>query len=324
MPQTFLDLIAANKRNSVILVACFILFTLIVALVFALVIMFQIDPDAALQANLWRSLIVGGIAAGIAGLMAFVSYYQGDKMILAVSGAKPLEKKDDPQLYNVVEELAIAAGLPMPKVYLIEDSAPNAFATGRDPEHASVAITRGLREKLNREELQGVLAHEMSHIRNYDIRLMLLLAVLIGTIVMLSDFFWQILRFGPSRSRSSSSKDGKGGGAIMIVLFVIAIILAIIAPILAQIIQLAVSRQREYLADASAVQLTRNPLGLAHALKVIDDDPNILESANRGTAHLYIANPVKSFEARANSMFASHPPIKDRITRLLALAHAAN
>jgi heat shock protein HtpX len=325
MPQTFLDLIAANKRNSAILVACFILFTLIVALVFALVIMYQIDPNAALEANLWRSLIVGGIAAGIAGLMAFVSYYSGDKMILAVSGAKPLEKKDDPQLYNVVEELAIAAGLPMPQVYLIEDSAPNAFATGRDPEHASVAITRGLREKLNREELQGVLAHEMSHIRNYDIRLMLLLAVLIGTIVMLSDFFWQILRFGPSRSSrsSSSDKDGKGGGPIMIILFVIAIILAIIAPILAQIIQLAVSRQREYLADASAVQLTRNPLGLAHALKVIDDDPDILESANRGTAHLYIANPVKSFEARANSMFASHPPIKDRITRLLALAHAA-
>ena len=190
-----------------------------------------------------------------------------------------------------------------------------------------MAITRGLREKLNREELQGVLAHEMSHIRNYDIRLMLLLAVLIGTIVMLSDFFWQILRFGPSRSSrsSSSDKDGKGGGgAIMIVLFVIAIILAIIAPILAQIIQLAVSRQREYLADASAVQLTRNPLGLAHALKVIDDDPDVLQTANRGTAHLYIANPVKAFEARANSMFASHPPIKARITRLLELAHAAN
>jgi heat shock protein HtpX len=244
-------------------------------------------------------------------------------MVLAVSGARPIEKKDDPQLFNVVEEMAIAGGVPMPQVYLIDDTAPNAFATGRDPAHAAVAITRGLRDKLNREELQGVIAHEMAHIRNYDIRLMLLLAVLIGTIVMLADFFWQILRFAPRQQSSSSGdrKDGKGGNPFMIVVFVVAVILAIIAPLLAQIIQLAVSRQREYLADATGVQLTRNPIGLANALRKIDDDPEVLESANRGTAHLYIANPIKKFEARASTMFASHPPIQDRIARLLALTH---
>ncbi len=323
MPQTFRDLIADNKRNSALLVVGFVLFTLVVALVFALAIVMYMDPRAAVQVNFVRSLVVGCIAAGIALVFSWISYLSGDKMILSVSGAKPLEKKDDPQLYNVVEEMAIAAGVPMPQIYLIQDSAPNAFATGRDPQHASIAITSGLRTKLNREELQGVIAHEMSHIRNYDIRLMLLLAMLIGTIVMLSDVFWQILRFGPSRSsRSDDRKEDKGAGVIMIVVFVIAILLAIIAPLLAQLIQLAVSRQREYLADASGVELTRNPLGLAHALKKIDDDPDILETANRGTAHLYIANPIKTFEARAHSMFASHPPIKARITRLLELAHA--
>jgi heat shock protein HtpX len=321
MAVTFHDLIAANKRNSAILVACFILFTAAVAMVLALAILYQFSPDAAIEANLTRSLLVGGAAAGVSLLIALLSYYRGDRMVLGISGARPFEKKDDPQLYNVVEEIAIAVGVPMPQVYLIEDSAPNAFATGRDPKHASVAITRGLRSKLNREELQGVIAHEMAHIRNYDIRLMLLMAVLIGTIVMLTDFFWQMLRFMPARRHSSSSKDGKGGNPLMIVVFVAAIILAIIAPILAQIIQLAVSRQREYLADATAVQLTRNPVGLARALKIIDDDPEILESANRGTAHLYIANPIKHFEARAHSLFASHPPIKTRITRLLELAH---
>jgi heat shock protein HtpX len=242
-------------------------------------------------------------------------------MILGVSGAKPIEHGDDPELFNVVEEMAIAAGVPMPKVYLIHDSAPNAFATGRDPKHGIVAITTGLREKLTRDELQGVIAHEMAHIRNYDIRLMLLMAVLVGTVVMLSDFFWQILRFGGGSRRRSSSRDSKDGGGniIMIVLLVIAIILAIIAPILAAIIQMAVSRQREYLADASAIQFTRYPQGLANALRKIDGDHEVLEAANRGTAHLYIANPIKKFEARANSVFSSHPPIAERIKRLEAL-----
>jgi heat shock protein HtpX len=324
MPVTFRDLIAQNKRNSTLLVVLFVLFTGIVALVLALAIVLYVNPGASTEASLWQSAIVGAIAAGISLLFAWFSFYNGDKLVLAVSGARQIEKKDDPQLFNVVEEMAIAAGVPMPKVYLIEDSAPNAFATGRDPEHGVVAITRGLRDKLTREELQGVIAHEMSHVGNYDIRLMLLLAVLIGTIVMLADFFWRILYFAPRQRGGMSGgdrDDRKGGNPLMLIVLILAIILAIIAPILAQIIQLAVSRQREYLADATAVQLTRNPIGLANALRKIDADPDVLETANRGTAHLYIANPIKKFEARASTMFASHPPIKERIARLLALAH---
>jgi heat shock protein HtpX len=317
MAETFRDLIADNKRKSFLLVVVFVLFTLVVAGVLALAIIFSVDPGLVDHMSWSTGILVGACAAVVSFLLMYFAYLSGDQLILGISGARPMEKSADPQLFNVVEEIAIAAGIPMPKVYLIHDSAPNAFATGRDPEHASVAITTGLREKLNREELQGVLAHEISHIRNYDIRLMMLLAVLIGTIVMLADFFWQIQWYSGRRSSSRDKGDGKGW--IVLVIFILAILLAAIAPLLAQIIQLAVSRQREYLADASAVELTRNPLGLANALRKIDDDPNVLESANRGTAHLYIANPIKKFEARANSVFASHPPIQDRIRRLLAL-----
>ncbi len=323
MATTFRDLIAANKRSSVLLVVIFILFTAIVAVVLAMGLMVMADDGASLEVDFTRSIVVGVIAMVVSFLLALASYYEGDKMVLSISGARPIAHKDDPQLYNVVEEMAIAAGVPMPRVYLIDDPAPNACATGRDPKHAAIAVTTGLRTKLNREELQGVVAHEMSHIRNFDIRLMLLMAVLIGTIVMLADLFWQFLRFGSfssSNRRSDSNRDsGKGGVIVVLVIFVIAILLAILAPLLAQIIQLAVSRQREYLADATGVQFTRNPSGLASALRKIDDDPNELKHANRGTAHLYIANPIKKFEARANSVFASHPPIKDRIRRLEAL-----
>ncbi|MCI0638522.1 MAG: M48 family metallopeptidase [Gemmataceae bacterium] len=322
MAQTFRDLIAANKRNSVLLVAGFVLFTAVVALVLTLAVLFFVDERAALSVQWGRAILIGGIVGVVSFLVALWSYYQGDKMILAVNGAKEIEKKDDPRLFNVVEEMSIAAGVPMPKVYLIHDDAPNAFATGRDPKHAAVAITTGLRDKLNREELQGVMAHEMAHVKNYDIRLMLLLAVLIGTIVMLADVFMQMLRFGGRGSSSRrSGKDGKGAGAVMVIVFIVAILLAIIAPILAQIIQFAVSRQREYLADATAVELTRNPLGLAGALRKISADPAELQSASRGTAHLYIVNPIKKFAARANSVFSSHPPIDQRIARLEALSH---
>jgi heat shock protein HtpX len=240
-------------------------------------------------------------------------------MILAVSHARPIDHSQDPELYNVVEEIAIAAGLPVPKVYLIPDPAPNAFATGRDPEHASVAITTGLREKLTRDELQAVIAHEMAHVRNYDIRLMLLLTVLVGTVAMLADFFWQITwRTSPRSSRSSKDGD-KGGGWVAVVLIVVAIILAIVAPIVAQILQFAVSRQREYLADATGVEFTRNPQALADALRKIAADAHELKVANQGTAHLYIVNPIKKFQSWADTAFASHPPIEDRIQRLEAL-----
>ena len=325
MAATFRDLVAANRRNSAMLVAGFILFTIVVVMIFALAALAYISPDAVRRLNWGQAALVGLIAGGIAALFALISYYAGDSVILAISGAREIRHQDDSELFNEVEEMAIAAGLHMPKVFHNHDSAPNAFATGRDPAHAAVAITSGLRHKLTRDELQGVMAHEMAHIRNLDIRLMMLLAVLIGIIVMLADLFWQVLRWGPSsRGRSSSSRSNKdGGGIVDVVIIVVAIILSLIAPILAQIIQLAVSRQREYLADATAVELTRNPLGLASALRMIDADPDELEVANRCTAHLYIANPIKKFEARASSMFASHPPIGERLLRLEELARAA-
>jgi heat shock protein HtpX len=321
MQPTFRDLIAENKRNSLLLVVLFCLFVTAVAMILGLAILAYLAPEHVHSINIGEALLVGGVAAGLALLLSLFAYYQGDSMILAISHAHPIEHRDDPELFNVVEEMAIAAGIPMPRVYVIDDSAPNAFATGRDPQHAVVAITTGLRTKLTRDELQGVIAHEVAHIRNYDIRLMLLMAVLVGTVVMLADFFWQILRFSSPRDRRRDRSDGKdGGGLFVLVLIIIAVILAVIAPILAQIIQLAVSRQREYLADATSVEFTRYPQGLANALRKIDADPDILKTANRGTAHLYIANPIKKFEARAHSAFASHPPIKDRIRRLEALA----
>src|SRR5438309_10747431 len=295
MPQTFRELIAANKRNSAILVVVFCLFVTIVTMVLGLAIIAYFSPDAVSHLDVGRALLIGGIAAVISLLLSWLAYYAGDSMVLAVSGATPIAHEDDPELFNIVEEMAIAAGLPMPRVYVIHDSAPNAFATGRDPQHAAVTVTTGLRQKLSRDELQGVIAHEMSHIRNYDIRLMLLMAVLVGTVVMLADLFWQIIWNTSPRSSRSSRDDKGGGGIIALVLIILAVILAIIAPLLAQIIQLAVSRQRQYLADASGVELTRNPLGLANALRKIDNDPEDLQSANRGTAHLFIANPIKKF-----------------------------
>lgn len=320
MTATFRDLIAENKRNSVLLVLIFCLFTAAVALILALGIVAIYDPEAIAKLRLGEAFLAGGIAAVVALLFSLIGYYSGDQFILVASGARRIRHADDPELFNVVEEMAIAAGIPMPRVYLIDDPALNAFATGRDPRHASVAITTGLRHHLTRDELQGVMAHEMSHIRNYDIRLMLLMAVLVGTVVMLSDFFWQIARsggFGGRRNRDSKSEGG--GGWIVLIVFILAVVLAMVAPILAQIIQFAVSRQREYLADATAVELTRYPLGLANALRKLQGDAAVLKSANRGIAHLFIANPIKKFQDRAESVFASHPPLKDRIARLEAL-----
>jgi heat shock protein HtpX len=228
--------------------------------------------------------------------------------VLAASRAREISHDDAPVLFNVVEEMAIAAGLPMPKVYIIDDSAPNAFATGRDPEHASVAVTSGLLDKLNRDELQGVIAHEMSHVGNFDIRYAMLVGILVGTTVLISDFFLRGLWFG-----GGGRGRGEGGGYIQLIMMVIAIVLAILAPLFARLLQLSISRQREYLADASAVRLTRNPKGLADALQKISGDREVLEAANRATAHLYIVNPVKGFEKRAKGLFSTHPPIEERI-----------
>jgi heat shock protein HtpX len=295
---TFRERIAVNRRNSLILIAAFLAFVA----VFGYVIGWAWigDPVGAIF-GLVLAFIVG-IVSGLA------TYYGGDRMMLAASRAREITHDDAPVLFNVVEEMAIAAGLPMPKVYIIDDSAPNAFATGRDPEHASVAVTSGLLEKLNRDELQGVIAHEMSHVGNFDIRYAMLVGILVGTTVLISDFFLRGLWLsGGGRGR------GEGGGYVQLIMIVIAIVFAILAPLFARLLQLSISRQREYLADASAVRLTRNPKGLADALQKISGDREVLEAANRATAHLYIVNPVKGFEKRAKGLFSTHPPIEERI-----------
>jgi heat shock protein HtpX len=305
MAATFYGQIGANKRNSVLL-------ALIVVVLLGLLGLFigwalTGDPAAALP-SLALAITVGVIAS-------LASYYLGDSLVLATSGAREITPQEMPQLHNVVQELAVAAGVPMPRVYLIDDTAPNAFATGRDPAHASVAITSGLLQKLDREELQGVMAHELSHVRNFDIRFSLMVGVLVGSIALLADFF---LRFtfwgGTGRSRRSSSESG--GGGIQAIILIVAIVLAILAPIAARLVQMAVSRQREYLADASGVELTRNPYGLERALAKIALDTEPLEVANRATQHLYFENPVKAATGSSRALFSTHPPALDRINRL--------
>jgi heat shock protein HtpX len=261
-----------------------------------------------------------GVTAGaivLAMLLSVGSFFAGDKLVLAASGAKEVTQESAPQLMNVVQEMALAGGVPMPKVYIIDDTAPNAFATGRDPKHASVAITTGLLQKLDREELQGVMGHELSHVRNYDIRFSLLVAVLVGSIALLADFFLRFTFWGGGR-RGGGDRD-KGGGGLAAILFIVAIVLAVIAPFIARLVQLAVSRQREYLADASSVELTRNPAGLERALAKIASDKEVLEVANRATQHLYFTNPIKKFEQRSSSMFSTHPNVVERINRLRQL-----
>jgi heat shock protein HtpX len=295
---TFRERIAVNRRNSLILIAAFLAFVAIFGYVIGWA--WIGDPVGAIF-GLVLAFIVG-IVTGLA------TYYGGDRMVLAASRAREISHDEAPVLFNVVEEMAIAAGLSMPKVYIIDDSAPNAFATGRDPEHASVAVTSGLLEKLNRDELQGVIAHEMSHVGNFDIRYAMLVGILVGTTVLISDFFLRGLWLsGGGRGRS------EGGGYVQLIMIVIAIVFAILAPLFARLLQLSISRQREYLADASAVRLTRNPKGLADALQKISGDREVLEAANRATAHLYIVNPVKGFEKRAKGLFSTHPPIEERI-----------
>jgi heat shock protein HtpX len=261
-------------------------------------------------------------AVALASVMSVGSYYAGDSLVMATSGAHELDASAPPerytQLLNVVEEMRLAGGLPRPRVWIIDDSAPNAFATGRDPEHASIAATTGLVDKLDREELQGVIGHEMSHIGNLDIRFALLVGVLVGSIALLADWFLRFTYWGGGR-RSSSDSD-RGGGGIQAVIFIVALILAILAPLIGRLVQAAVSRSRESLADASAVDLTRNPIGLARALRAISDDQEVLEVANRATQHLYIVNPIKSFEERSKSLWDTHPPIGERIRALENIA----
>ena len=282
----------SNKRRSLLVVAFFVVFVVLISWVFAQVL----DYGSGLM----------GLALIFAGIISFGSYWWGDKMILAISGARPANKKEDFNFFTVAENLAMASQIPMPKLYVIDDSAPNAFATGRDPKHAVICATTGLLQKLDRTELEGVVAHELSHIRNYDIRLMSLVTILVGMITLLAD--WLL--------RSARLSDGnRERGNLGAILLVAGLISALLSPLIAQLIQLAISRRREFLADSSAVLLTKYPEGLARALAKINADKEPLEAANKATAHLYIVNPFKgqkSIGMFAN-LFNTHPPIEERI-----------
>ncbi|MFA5047476.1 MAG: M48 family metallopeptidase [Patescibacteria group bacterium] len=252
------------------------------------------------------------LAVMISIFTSLFGYFGGDKVALWSAGAQPLTKEANSYVYNIVENLCIADGLPTPKIYIIEDQAINAFATGRDPKHASIAITSGAIQKLKNEELEGVVAHELSHVKNYDIRLMTIVIVLVGIISILANWFWQASFFG---GRRRSSGEGEGGAIFLI----IGIVLIILSPIVATLIQLAISRKREYLADASGALLTRYPEGLANALEKIKNDPAVMKHATEATAHLYIANPFKNSKKFLTSAFSTHPDVDDRIKKLRAM-----
>lgn len=291
--------IGANKRKTAVLIGSFLIFVIGLGWVFS----------RALD-----SPIILPIAVLISIFMSVGSYWYSDRIVLAMSNAHEIAHDDNPRLYHVLENLCMTAGLPVPRFYLIDDSAPNAFATGRDPEHAVVAVTSGLLEKLDRSELEGVIGHELSHIGNYDMRLMTIIVVLVGVIALMSDFFLRYMWWGGGRRRDSE-RGGQGQAIIMLV----GIALAIVSPLIATLMQLAVSRRREFLADASGVLLTRFPEGLARALEKISADTEPLEVANKATAHLYIANPLKDRKSWMNNLFNTHPPIEERVARLRAM-----
>jgi len=289
--------ITSNKRRTAILIFIFVLFILLLGYFF----------------GRYTDLGYGGLVLAIiiSLIMSLISYYSGDKIALWTAGAVPIKKADNPYVYRLVENLCITAGLSLPHIYLINDPAINAFATGRDPDHASLALTTGAVEKLENEELEGVIAHELSHVKNYDIRLMMVVIILVGTIALIADWFLRMRFFG-FRGRDSNDR---GGGQLAAILMIIGIVLAILSPLIAQLIQLAISRKREYLADASGALLTRYPEGLARALEKIKNFNQPMRRASTATAHLYIASPFSAKKSLAN-LFSTHPPIDDRIKRL--------
>lgn len=302
---------AHNKRMSKMVVAVFVLFFLSIGLGFD----YYYGAGPGLPLFTVIALLVGLI-------LSFHGWYYGDKLVLSSTGARTLDLSDARQMQwqNVVEEMSIAAGIPLPKTYVIDDPDPNAFATGRNPECASIAVTRGLLETLNRDELQGVAAHEMSHIKNFDIRLMLVLAVLVGSVALIAD--WTARSF--FRGRRSSRRNEGAGGLIILIVWLVAMILA---PIISHIMAMFVSRKREYLADASGAELTRNPLALASALEKIESRAGPTRAIHRGSAHLCICDPKGSVmgmrEGTAADLFATHPPIKKRIEALKQMAYQA-
>jgi heat shock protein HtpX len=293
--------IDSNKRKTIILIMLFIAFIILIGWVFS-----KVYPEYG-YGPLAIAIIV---SIG----MSLSSYYSGDKVALSISGAKgPIQKNDNPYVYRTVENLCITAGIQTPKIYIIADGAMNAFATGRDPEHASIALTEGIIDKLENEELEGVIAHELSHIKNYDIRLMMVVIVLVGIIALLADWMIRIQWYTGGRRRSSSSS----GNSLGTILLVVGVILAILSPLIAELIKLAISRKREFLADASGALLTRYPEGLARALEKISKQNMAVKRASNATAHLYIANPFGAKAKKGMRKFLStHPPVEERINAL--------
>ncbi len=310
------ELIRVNKRNSVILIVMMALVLLLLGFIIG-------SAFFGLDGGFFGVIIASAIWL----IITITSFSSGDRILLASSRAVPVTHDVHPQLFNVVEEMKIAAGLPkMPKIYIINDSAPNAFATGRNPENASVAITAGLLGKLNRDELQGVMAHEISHILHRDILFVTLAGIMLGSIVLLSQIFLRGMFYSSMGSRRRYSSGGKGGGQAQLILLIIAIVAAILAPIMAYLLYFALSRKREYLADAGAARLTRYPEGLASALeKIAGDTSEQLSSANKVTAPMYIVNPFKKAKARKLSdLTSTHPPISERIRILRSMTHGAS
>ncbi len=307
------ELIHANKRNSVILM--FLMVT--VLLLLGYIIGSAVDPKGGLPGLI--------IATALWLLLSIVSFSTGDRILLASSRAVPVTHDDHPQLFNVVEEMSIAAGLPMPKVYIIPDPAPNAFATGRTPQTASVAVTAGLLGRLNRDELQGVIAHEMSHILHRDILFVTLAGIMLGSIVLLSQVFLRGMFYSSAGSRRRYSSSSRGGGQAAALMLIIAILAAILAPIMTQLLYFALSRKREYLADAGSARLTRYPEGLADALEKIATDPSPqLATANEVTAPMYIINPFKKGQMKLSDWTSTHPPISERIRILRNMTHGVS
>lgn len=303
------EAIAANKRKSAIVVTVFLLFFTAVVYVLsqAYVVYAGYEPGG---------LGYIGIAFILSGAMSFGSYYFSDKIVLGISGAKPADRKLHFDFYTTAENLAIGAGIPKPKLYVIDDTATNAFATGRDPENAVVCVTSGLLDKLNRTELEGVIAHELSHIKNYDMRLMSIVSVMVGTIALLGDWFL--------RMRFRGSRDNNKSGQIGAIFLILGFVFALLSPIIANLIKLAISRRREFTADAGAIAITRQPSGLISALQKIASDREPLEVANKATAHLYIANPFKNKIGggigKFASLFNTHPSVEERIKMLQQMA----
>lgn len=295
------DQIATNKFRSAALMGVFVLLVALIGYVFG----------QAMHWSYWGLVVALVVSFG----MAWGSYWYSDKIVLSMSHARPVDRDREPYIVNTIEGLAIAAGLPVPKAYVIDDPAPNAFATGRNPENAAIAVTTGLVAKLDRLELEGVIAHELSHVKNYDTLVQTLAAVLAGTVVLLSDWMLHSFWWGGGRRRG----DGEGGAQLQLVFMLAGLVLALLAPMFAVLIQMAISRKREFLADANGALLTRYPAGLASALKKIAGDSNKLRVANKATASLYIYNPLKDYRAGMNSLFNTHPPIEERVRRLEAM-----